>query len=379
MTVYIDPDLPNDPQAVLDEINAGLQTDIPDYVPRPAAPEQVMLRELVQIGVRTANVASRALEGIFRASGGLLGEQPRNPAAATCDSTWTIADTLGYTIAAATQVDLDGTLFLTTAEVTVDPGDDTATVALRAFEPGSAGNGKGVTAQLINTTPRVESIEADALSTGGDDGDTDAEYLARVAENRRRLRPAVTNLDDAISRALNTPGVVRATGRNRYWDSPLDTDSPLDIFLWVHGAGGANCSTDIKNAVLAACNIDREANYRFGVGDPTRTTIDVSAAFTVWPEYQIADAETAVSDALETYLDPAVFGSRPGEGQTAVWELETHCRRNNLIAVVENVPAVRDVTSLTLCVGGGSLATSDVALSGAAPLTEPGTITVTGS
>jgi hypothetical protein len=87
-----------------------------------------------------------------------------------------------------------------------------------------------------------------------------------------------------------------------------------------------------------------------------------------------------VQAALTSYLSPVNWGQPPYGDPTVVpggWVNTTTVRYLELAQVVADVEGVNYVSSLTFRVSGGTLATTDITMSGPAPLTRPGVMTVT--
>ncbi len=104
----------------------------------------------------------------------------------------------------------DGTLFLTTEEVTITAGVGTSNV--EAVVAGIDGNTDA--ASTFTFTSPLTDIDSDAIVgddglTGGADEESDASYLARIL-NRVQLPPAGGNENDYETWAKQVAGVTRA-------------------------------------------------------------------------------------------------------------------------------------------------------------------------
>ena len=86
----------------------------------------------------------------------------------------------------------------------------------------------------------------------------------------------------------------------------------------------------------------------------------MTATVVVAPGYTTAEVDAAVTAALEAFLSPDT------------WPWEATVRRNDLIALIEGVEGVAYLTA-----GHPTTPAADVALSGAAPLADAGTINIT--
>ena len=91
--------------------------------------------------------------------------------------------------------------------------------------------------------------------------------------------------------------------------------------------------------------------------DPTINTINITATVVFEDGVDIVEVTGAITDVLTEYLSPEN------------WNWTSLVRRNTLISLITNVPGVDFVQTLTA-------PASDVTLTGVAPLTTPGTITI---
>jgi hypothetical protein len=80
--------------------------------------------------------------------------------------------------------------------------------------------------------------------------------------------------------------------------------------------------------------------------------------------------------AIEDFLNPATAGQQP-PGDDASWVNVETLRYQDLVTVVNNVEGMDFYTTLKWKIGAGGFVTTDLALTGAAPLPRPKTITVT--
>jgi hypothetical protein len=156
-----------------------------------------------------------------------------------------------------------------------------------------------------------------------------------------------------------TPGVASSTGNERYL-----TVVPID-------SAGAACSPTIRAAVVAYLDGLREVSFVVKAATPTSTTVNVAYTVKVATGYVAADVQAACDVAVTAYLSPATWGG--GDATPPVWRTgEDKVRVGELYAALYAVPGVAYVSALTVNSG-----TSDVTLSGVAPLPAVGTITGT--
>lgn len=94
------------------------------------------------------------------------------------------------------------------------------------------------------------------------------------------------------------------------------------------------------------------------VADPTITSVAVNATVRALPGYDAGDVRAGVIAALNDYLSPST------------WEWRATVYRNELIALMDRVVGVDRVVALTV-------PSTDIALSGPAPLADLSTASVT--
>lgn len=140
---------------------------------------------------------------------------------------------------------------------------------------------------------------------------------------------------------------------------------------------GANVSSLVKAAIAAELDARREVGFLFYVGDASRTQVKVSVTVVAWPGVDATGLQTSISGVLTDYLSAANWGLDPLDSDPGIWLNETVVRRLELVSLVDRVEGVKYVSSLTLAEQSGVLGTSDVTLSGPAPLPTPGTFVIT--
>ena len=163
--------------------------------------------------------------------------------------------------------------------------------------------------------------------------------------------PAVAVTTTTAGAAAGTP-----TGNER-----MVCVAPLDV-------AGVGCSAVVRSAVKTYLDGLREVSFVVNVVTPTFTAINVTYAVKVASGYDSATVVAACTAALTAFLSPASWAG--GSDSPPVWTFEDKVRYLAVSNVIAQVPGVQYVDSLTVNAG-----TSDVTLSGAAPLPAVGTIT----
>jgi hypothetical protein len=163
----------------------------------------------------------------------------------------------------------------------------------------------------------------------------------------------------AVAVSTTTGGVVPSTGNER-----MLCVFPID-------SAGAACSAGIRSTVQAYLDGLREINFVVHSAVPTLTTVNVTYTVHVLAGFDPTPVLAACDAALTGWLSPAVWAG--GGESPPVWRTgENKVRYLAATAVLSAVAGVGYVIALTL--GGG---TSDVTLTGTAPLPAVGTITGT--
>jgi hypothetical protein len=182
---------------------------------------------------------------------------------------------------------------------------------------------------------------------------------ALASTNVAQMTATPTGGTGTVTITTVTPGVASSTGNERYL-----TVVPID-------SAGAACSPTIRAAVVAYLDGLREVSFVVKAATPTSTTVDVAYTVKVAAGYVAADVQAACDTAVTAYLSPATWGG--GDATPPVWRSgEDKVRVGELYAALYAVPGVAYVSALTVNSG-----TSDVTLSGVAPLPAVGTITGT--
>lgn len=380
----------DDPQAILANMVARLQDQVlqatgqnlilPDSSPWLLTLEAVSIemaetrRAATGEGQTYDQIARWLARSVFLVS-------PRDPIAATGAVTFTARDTAGYTIPAGTQISLqsvDGTErvgFETTTDAVIAAGQSVSpTVEIVALEEGAAGNELQQDPQLEDRWDFLAStapITVLAPTSGGDDGETDAEFLDRFARTQRRMADGLITDDD-----------FAAFARDFYADGGRALVLPLyDGQNGVSGVPGAFTVVPIDPdgqarsvPQMAALKAAIDARLLTGVQSfviaPKYTTVDVQFTATSYPPYDPAAVQAAAVAAVEDFLSPARWGLAP-YGDEPLWLDKPTVRANDLIAVLETVQGLDDL--LTLTVNG--VDRGDVTLTGPAGLPQPGLVT----
>jgi hypothetical protein len=300
-----------------------------------------------------------------------LGETPKPGQAAQVELTFTRQS--GYSPAVTIPLGSEwrvqqGTVslaFTLLAAVTIGVGQTTAVGVVQCQVVGTAGNVEAsVIWQNSSSIPYVESATNPQRATGGENPETDAEFLSRAAaefaQHEMLVKP--TDFEEA---AKAVAGVLRTQCL------PITAFTAPSTFTTTAGAvtllamanDGGNLTTLLKNnlkaALIAKLYIDLERRDALYIADFQRLTVNV--AYRVRRAAGVASSvcQDACNAALNATLDPRVW-----VGGRTVSPFE-------LAAALEALPVTDQVLELTI--NGSS---TPIALS-AAQITQPGTLTPT--
>ncbi len=260
--------------------------------------------------------------------------------------------------------DDDGVLvgMQTTEDVTCTLGDtDYPAVPVIVSDPGTAGNGLAGDVEIVDRVAFVLTAELDDATSGGTDAESPAEYAQRLAELIELIAPRpILPADFAAAARLFVPGVYRAMAIDGYNADTDETDVERCVTVAVMDSAGEDCSTDVKDAVLAALQARREDTFEVFVIDPTRTAITVAFTGVAQAGYDEATVEAAAEEAVTDLLSAVAHGV-PAGGRPVDWEDRPIVRYQDVVTALNTVAGFDYYTALTL--NGG---TADITLTGPA-------------
>ncbi len=370
-----------------------MATKIPGWQPSEGQPDVWLIEAVMGEAADIGSLVSQVPKSVFRYLGTIYGILPLNASAASVETTWTLTDTLGHTISAGTQVaiaDAAGTLqpFTVLVDVIVPTGQSVTTagqVLCIATFPGAAAEALGSPAgavQLLDTIPWVSSITQVAASAGGSDGETDDEYLDRLATELQTITPTPVLPDDFAILARNVAGVQRAVAVDGYNPADNTFNNEKMVTVVALDEAGAGVGVPIRTAIEDYLEGLRLNNFVVNTMDPTSTAVDVTTTYTVKPGFVPADADAFVTQTIDDFLDSTIWGIvAQGDDPTnpRTWNNETTVRYLELATAINNTPGVDVITLLTIGVASGTQASQDLVLSGVVPIPSAGTISVVGT
>ena len=380
---------PHDAASNEAQIDAELEAGLPGYDPKRAGLAYWQKKAFARLVADVAVMHQEGRSAIFRYFAEKIAKIPPILAApATVTSTWTLIDEEGHTIEDGTEVkiavDADNyEAFVVVGDVVVPVGKASTAegeVLLQAKEPGVAGNELvGPASPISASTAFVDAVTLEGVTGGGVDEEDEDDYLDRVVREARQFSTSLIVKENFEIDALGFPTVARALCLPA-WNGDEGKAEAL-CFTVVPLTAAGKALGELQRDELQARQADKvPSGVDNFVGVPAYTKVDVLAEHTVLPGFDPATVEAAVAARLASYLDPANSGLPDAfgdPGNIGGWIPASAVYRNELIAEVSNVAGVDRVVALKLAKHGSELKTQEsVALAGVAPLTEPGTITV---
>jgi hypothetical protein len=383
---FINLPVDTDPEDVLSDAYDMMQTLVPGWTPASGNLDVWILMAVSSAAAESRDVMSDVSKGIFRWFGdSLVGLPPIDAAPAYGNTTWTMANNKGYYVPAGTQVGItdpstgDTIAFDTSTDFSVPPGSTVTAagaVQIVAVEPGAAGNGLGPTVQLLDPLDYVQSIVLTANTAGGQDAETDDDYLDRLAATLQLLAPRPILPQDFAVFARNIPGAWRALAIDLYNPGPpATTNTPRCVTIIAIDQSGNPVPQAVKDAIDADLQARREVNFLVFEADATVTQIAVTYTAIALAGYDKVALKSNINTALQGYLDPSTWGSTPDDPRA--WRQMTIVRYLEIAQVINDTQGVDYISALTIGIQGQAMGTADVTLPGIAPLPNDGTITGT--
>jgi hypothetical protein len=385
MSVFTTTNESADAASLRQEFIEAIQARIPSWEPGSGDLIEWMGEAGSRIGALIFDQASTTEAGMFKRFGEVIVSTPPVQAApATVESTWTMVDAAGYTVPAGTQVSITASGdsqvgFLTVGDTVIAPEATKATILLQAIIAGAGGNELTEDPQLIDSLAFVDSISLEGSETaGGVDEEEEDVYLNRLVEANQMLSDSLILPQDFEIDARAVPGIARAKCIRNYDADKEEGEVALCQSVFPIEADGEPPSEPEREALLKRQQEKLLTDVEHHVGVPQYTEVDVTSTIVIQEGFDSATIIAAVEARLAEYLSPATWG-QPTQGDSGSgWVNRTSVYRFELISEIDRVGGVDRVATLKLAKHGGALeAVEELVLEGVAPLTKPGTFSVT--
>ncbi len=286
---------------------------ITGIVIRPASPEKLFINWIADVLVQerslnnytgNQNLPSRAEGQNLDALGELFYIKDRpgaQPAVCTIRFYISAVQETAILIHTGTQVtdSGNGLIWETTADNYIEPGDVFADAMVQCMTAGVIGNGyaPGQINVIIEPYAYYDHCENITISDGGSDASSDDEYYELMRDSQ-----------DAYSNAGAKGGYIYFAKQvsREIADVVANTPEPGQVNMYVLMNNGTGASTEIKNAVLAACNDDfvRPLTDYVVVADPDESNYNITFTYYIPQNLSLsaAEVETAVQEAVGNYV-----------------------------------------------------------------------------
>lgn len=211
-----------------------------------------------------------------------------------------------------------------------------------------------VTATIATTTTGSVALSWTAPTVpAGTDPVTGYRVYGRIGGSEGLLAEVTTTsyTDTGAATVGAAPPTANTTGG-------VPGDHPGHVTVAVAGAGGTALATQVRTDLEASLEAKAHAALIIHTTNATVTDVNVTVSVVLEPGATPATVTAAVEAALKNYLNPDA------------WPFSGTVYRNELIALIDRVPGVARVATLTA-------PAADVTLAGVAPLARAGTVTVT--
>ena len=328
-----------DPQGVFDRMLALAETRLPQWEPRNGSLE-VVLMEACAVGVADlVYAANRTLGALVEGLISLYGVARDEGTPATGTVRLTLTGSQTTLIAEGTLFRLEDADSMLIATESVEVTGTTVDVAVATTDTGGYLNAitAGTACDPVVAVPHLANCVLHTDLNGGADAEDDLAFLTRAATRFARVTSSLVVPEHFTAYALEQPYVKRAVAVDQFdhdgGNSPGDDDGFLTVY--VYGAGAA-ITADQKSELQSAMQAQCASILTMTVEHATPISVNVTAAVTKATGYDTDELEAAIEDALG-----------------AVWSWQTSgfgadVEPLDVQAVIESVPGVDSVTSLTL-------------------------------
>jgi uncharacterized phage protein gp47/JayE len=380
-----------EPRDLMEQAFNYLELKIPGWQAAEGNLDVWMIEAFAGEAADVATIATQVPKSIFRFFGQqLFGIPSIEASAAVVETTWYAMDAVGYTIIAGTQFgvrDSSGDLhvFVVTNDVAIPTGKsstDPGQVVGVATIPGASASGIGTAngqVELIDPLVWMDHITQIDKTNGGQDAESDDDYLDRLALELQTISPRPILPRDFSILARNIPGVQRATTLDLYNPANGTSNNERMVTVISLDEAGAAVSTPIRNQVQTYLDSMREINFIVNTMDVFVRSIDVTTSITVLPGYSAADTASRVTSAIQYFLNPALWGMDPNDNKNdpKTWINKSTIYYLEMSTAINNVGGVDRIVSLTLGLHNGPQAPQDYVMQGVVTIPNPGTILVT--
>lgn len=213
--------LPDDdeaPEALLQDFKDYMAAAVPGWQPDDPAVEVALGAAFADEGSTLYDLLREEADDRYADFGAQILDVPAaDPVSATAITEWTARDNAGYTLEAGQTLVIGGFGFEVVEETEIPNGSTVASgVEVRALDTGTEPNGAETPVQFDEPPAWVDTVTVTTAASGGTDGDTEEEHIARVRGEASLLSRAPIQADDYETVAQEEDEVARALVRDNY-------------------------------------------------------------------------------------------------------------------------------------------------------------------
>lgn len=353
MTTYISEPIPVDRASIKTQMQDAWTALDPGIDFAAGTPADFLLDVFAQMHAESLQTLTQMLEIAFRGSLEKVDRVfQRDAVQATTDATLTRTDTAARTVPAGTEFNLQGAdgnpvAFQLVNDAVFASLDTSEAVELIAVQGGAGGNGLSVVLGPALTSTWYANLVVTGSTSGGEDGETDDEYLNRAADTRPG-RAFTIVLPEDLSRFLrNETGVDRVLVLDRYNPVGPSFDDLGHVTAIPIDAAGAALSGGTMTDLQEAAQEIALNNLQVHVIAPTKVDVDVVFVGVASAGYDATDVNDRAESAVLDFLDGSRWGL-PDGGDQRDWIETTIVRHQDIGTILNNVQGFDHWTTLTI-------------------------------
>lgn len=275
----------------------------------------------------------------------------RDAVQATASATLTRTDTDAKTVSAGTEFNLLGAdgnpvAFALVNDAVFLAADQSEAVELIAVQGGTGGNGLSTVIGPATTLSWFNTLVITGTTSGGEDGETDEEFLDRGADTRPGRAFTIVQPDDLGRWLRNESGVDRAQVIDLYDADTSTADVGGHITAIPIDTDGAALSGGTMTTLETAAQALAVTGIEIHIIAPTDTTITVVFAGVAESGYDAADVESRAESAVLDFLDRSRWGL-PGSGDVRDWLDVRTVRFQDIVTILNNVQGFNHYANVT--------------------------------
>lgn len=360
---YVNIPLETDPDILSQDAFEYIQLFIANWVPSDGNLDVRIISAIARMAAESRDVVTDVPTTIFRYFGTNLVNLPSlDGTPATINLTFTARDNLGYTIPGGTHVQAtDGSgnisYWTTISDAIIAPGNTSITpVPALGSDDGTAFNGLTFSSgqiTMVDSLSFILQVDSVGATDGGVDAEDDPTYLSRLATDLTLLSPKPIVPTDFAILSKNFSGIARAIAVDGYDLIANTFSNAKTITVFVVDSAGATPPSPTITAIQVYLASLREAGFIIYVAGPHFTGLSTQYAVTAEAGVDKPTVKAAIDAAIIAFLSPATWGIdriTGGAGSTAnnTWNLKPFVRLSELTAVIQDVPGVDTITTLTM-------------------------------